>query len=48
VVIDAAGLARGEVRLVDPATGQEEARPLAELLAAPGRVLDPATGGVRA
>jgi histidyl-tRNA synthetase len=48
VVIDAAGLARGEVRLVDPATGQEDARPLAELLAAPGRLLEPATGGVRA
>jgi ATP phosphoribosyltransferase regulatory subunit len=48
VVIDAASLARGEVRLVDPAGGQAVACPLAELMAAPGRVLEPAPGGALA
>ena len=35
VVIDHAGLARGEVRVIDPASGQETAWPLAALMAAP-------------
>ena len=48
VVIDAAGLARGEVRLVDPVTEQEEPCPLRELMASPARVVEPASGGARA
>jgi ATP phosphoribosyltransferase regulatory subunit len=48
VVIDAAGLARGEVRLVDPMTEQEEPCPLRELMASPARVFEPASGGARA
>ena len=48
LVIDPAGLARGEVRILDPATGQEEPYPLGELMAAPARVLEPAGGGARA
>jgi ATP phosphoribosyltransferase regulatory subunit len=48
LVIDAAGLARGEVRVLDPASGQEEWAPLRELMAAPARVLEPAGGGARA
>ena len=48
VVIDQAGLARGEVRVVDPAGGQETACPLAALMAAPSRVLEPAPGGALA
>ncbi|HEV8673200.1 MAG TPA: ATP phosphoribosyltransferase regulatory subunit [Methylomirabilota bacterium] len=42
LVIDAAGLARGEVRLLDPANGHEEPIPLRDLMDAPGRVLEPA------
>jgi ATP phosphoribosyltransferase regulatory subunit len=45
LVIDAAGLARGEVRIVDPVTGQEEPYPLRDLMAAPARLLEPARGG---
>jgi ATP phosphoribosyltransferase regulatory subunit len=45
IVIDPAGLVRGEVRVVDPATGHEGVCALAELMAAPGRVLEPAPGG---
>ncbi|MBI3455758.1 MAG: ATP phosphoribosyltransferase regulatory subunit [Candidatus Rokubacteria bacterium] len=48
LVIDAAGLGRGQVRLLDPATGHEEPCPLRELMAAPARVLEPALGGARA
>jgi ATP phosphoribosyltransferase regulatory subunit len=57
VVIEAAGLARGEVRLLDLARGQETSCPLRELMAVPGRVLPKspgssasavATGGARA
>jgi len=48
VVIEPAGLARGEVRIVDPLTGQEEPYPLQDLMAAPARVLEPASGGARA
>jgi hypothetical protein len=48
VVIDHAGLARGEVRVIDPASGQETACPLAGLMAAPGRVLEPAPGAALA
>ena len=48
LVIDAAGLARGEVRLVDPLTGQEEPYLLRDLMAAPARVLEPAGGAARA
>ena len=48
VVIDPAELARGEVRVIDPAGGQELTCPLAELMAAPSRVLEPAPGGALA
>jgi ATP phosphoribosyltransferase regulatory subunit len=48
VVIDAAGLGRGEVRVIDPAGGQELTCPLAELMATPSRVLEPAPGGALA
>jgi hypothetical protein len=48
VVIDHAGLGRGEVRVIDPAGGQEVAWPLAALMAAPSRVLEPAPGGALA
>jgi ATP phosphoribosyltransferase regulatory subunit len=48
VVIDDAGLARGEVRVVDPVSGHEAPCPVAELMAAPRRVLDALSGGVRA
>jgi ATP phosphoribosyltransferase regulatory subunit len=48
VVIDHAGLARGEVRVIDPAGGQELSCPVAVLMAAPGRVLEPAPGGALA
>ena len=48
VVIDHAGLARGEVRVIDPASGQETACPLAGLMAAPSRVLEPAPGAALA
>jgi hypothetical protein len=48
VVIDRAGLGRGEVRVVDPTSGRETASPLAELMAAPGRVLAPAPRGALA
>lgn len=45
VVIDAAGLARGEVRVLELATGREEAYLLRELMAAPARLLEPVPGG---
>ena len=48
IVIDAAGVARDEVRLVDLTTGGEEPHPLAELMADPARVLETAPGGARA
>jgi ATP phosphoribosyltransferase regulatory subunit len=48
LIIDGAGLARGEVRIVDVTSGREEPYPLDELLAAPARVLEPASGGARA
>jgi ATP phosphoribosyltransferase regulatory subunit len=48
VVIDHAGLARGDVRLIDPAGGQEVTWPLAALMAAPSRALEPAPGGALA
>ena len=48
IVIDAAGVARDEVRLIDLATGGEEPQPLAELMADPARVLETAPGGARA
>jgi histidyl-tRNA synthetase len=44
VVIDDAGVARGEVRVIDPSSGQETACPLAGLMATPSRVLEPAPG----
>jgi ATP phosphoribosyltransferase regulatory subunit len=44
VVIEPAGLTRGEVRVVDLASGQETAAPLAALMAAPGRTLEPTPG----
>ena len=48
-MIDPAGLGRGEVRVIDPAGGQERhAAALAELMAAPSRVLEPAPGGALA
>jgi ATP phosphoribosyltransferase regulatory subunit len=45
VVIDEAGLRRGEVRVIDPTSGQEAPCTLATLMAAPSRVLEPAPGG---
>jgi ATP phosphoribosyltransferase regulatory subunit len=48
VVIDQTGLARGEVRVIDPETGQEAATPLATLMAAPGPALELLPGGARA
>jgi ATP phosphoribosyltransferase regulatory subunit len=48
LIIEPAGLARGEVRVLDPATGHEEAAPLADLMASPARVLEPAPGTARA
>jgi len=45
VVIEPAGLARGEVRVVDPVTGHDATCSLAGLMAAPGRALEPAPGG---
>ncbi len=48
LVIDAAGLARGEVRLLDPVTGHEEAGSLRELMESPARTFQPAGGGARA
>jgi ATP phosphoribosyltransferase regulatory subunit len=42
LVIDAPGLSRGQVRLLDPASGREEAIPLRDLMDAPTRVLEPA------
>jgi ATP phosphoribosyltransferase regulatory subunit len=48
VVIDPAGLGRGDVRVIDPAGGPELLCPLAELMAAPSRVLEPAPGGALA
>ncbi len=48
VVIDPGSLARGEVRVLDPAGGQEIACPLAVLMAAPSRLLEPASGGALA
>jgi ATP phosphoribosyltransferase regulatory subunit len=47
LVIDTAGLVRGEVRILDPASGREEWAPLADLMAAPARVLEPAGGLLR-
>jgi hypothetical protein len=47
-VIDPAGLARGEVRLLDPATGHAEVASLADLMATPARVLEPASRAARA
>ena len=48
VVIERASLARGEVRVVDLASGQETIAPLAVLMTAPGRVFEPTPGGARA
>lgn len=48
LILDPQGLARGAVRVLDPETGADEWRPLEALLAAPGRVLEPVAGGVRA
>ena len=48
VVIDPAGVARAEVRVVDPASGHETAVPIATLMAAPGRVLEPSPRGALA
>ncbi len=48
LVIDPADLARGEVRVVDPTSGREEPCALGELMAAPGRILEPAAGATRA
>lgn len=48
IVIDAAGLARDEVRLVDLTTGGEEPHPLAALMDDPARALETAPGGARA
>lgn len=48
VVIEPAGLARGEVRVIDPMTGHETVATLEELLAVPGRALGAASGGPRA
>ena len=48
VVIDPAGVARAEVRVVDPASGHETAVPLSTLMAAPGRVLEPLPRGALA
>jgi ATP phosphoribosyltransferase regulatory subunit len=48
LIIDPAHLARGEVRIVDPTTGLEERCGLAELMAAPARVLEPTGGTARA
>jgi ATP phosphoribosyltransferase regulatory subunit len=42
LVIDAPGLSRGQVRLLDPATGHEEAIALRDLMDAPTRILEPA------
>jgi ATP phosphoribosyltransferase regulatory subunit len=47
LIIEGAGLARGEVRILDLGSGREEPYPLAELMAAPARVLEPASGGAR-
>jgi ATP phosphoribosyltransferase regulatory subunit len=48
VVIEPVGLARGEVRVLDAETGADEVLALEDLMAAPGRVLEPAAGGARA
>ena len=48
MVIDAGGLARGEVRVLDPATGAETAATLADLMSDPARVLEPAPGAALA
>jgi ATP phosphoribosyltransferase regulatory subunit len=48
VVIEPVTLARGEVRVIDPATGHEAACPLADLLTAPARLLEPVRGGALA
>jgi histidyl-tRNA synthetase len=48
VIIDHTGLARGEVRVVDPASGQEATCPLPSLMAEPSRVLEAAPGGALA
>jgi ATP phosphoribosyltransferase regulatory subunit len=45
LVIDAASLARGEVRIVDPVSGHEESYPLGDLMDAPARLLEPAQRG---
>jgi ATP phosphoribosyltransferase regulatory subunit len=48
VVIEPDGLARGEVRVIDVATGQEAVSSLDALMAAPGRLLEPALGAAHA
>jgi ATP phosphoribosyltransferase regulatory subunit len=48
IVLEPTGLARGEARVIDPASGHEAAWPLAALLESPGRVLEPVAGALRA
>jgi ATP phosphoribosyltransferase regulatory subunit len=48
VVVDAVGLARGEVRVLDVATGLETSHRVPELLAAPARLLEAVPGGAHA
>jgi ATP phosphoribosyltransferase regulatory subunit len=48
IVIEPAPLARGVVRVVDPVAGHEATFVLAELLAEPARILEPAPGGALA
>jgi hypothetical protein len=45
VVIEPAGLARGEVLVIEVATGREAVSPIETLMAAPGRLVEPAVDG---
>jgi ATP phosphoribosyltransferase regulatory subunit len=47
VILDEAGLARGEARVIDVETGREERRPLDALLRGAPAMTAPADGGVR-
>jgi ATP phosphoribosyltransferase regulatory subunit len=47
VILDEAGLARGEARVIEVGTGREERRPLESLLQGPAVAPAPAEGGAR-
>jgi len=48
LVIDAASLARGEVRIIDPASGHEETASIEAIMAAPAQILEPTRGATHA